>query len=444
MIRSRLSAQRWRMMTVAAAIALVGSTVLTSCGGTSSGSAGAAGSSAALTTAAHASFDPPKTFGPQPVARVAIPDPQYWSKECTLGDRDLLCTSQRGTMSALDPVSGKPAWTITPTISSLESAPTADFGNLSAPVTQGTTAVGAFGGVIAAVGTSPARDAIEVVAADTTTGKKSWNTVIAIGAAPQDGQRLMSQIPYVTVIGVTDNAVVVTADSSYLAQRHTSTWVIDRATHQVRWQNDNFLAKYVGGDTVVGDGPGAPDELGAIGIARKGLALGDGHSLWSTEMGGDHTQYLTASTPNAMFVEYYKHFTVLDPKTGTTLYTIDDPNSDGLSKTWSCFYDNRRTVACQNKTQITGFDLDHPGTPIWNFQADGNRVPPAVTAAYHGVLYGLNTSNSPVMLDATTGKDLPGNPGIAPAMVNRFNGIVAVPVPDGVNETNGLVYQATS
>ncbi|MFD4351543.1 hypothetical protein ACFWPX_03240 [Nocardia sp. NPDC058518] len=435
------------MTSLAAGIAIVASAVMTSCGSPGAESSVAGGSSAATTTAPRASFDPPKAFGPQAVAKVAIPDPQYWSRECTLADSDLRCTSRRGWMSALDPVSGQSVWKITTTLTPVEVKPSPNYGVVSAPVTQGTTAVGAFAGVVAAVGTAPAQDAIEVVAVDTTTGKLSWNAVLNIGAAPRDGRRTMSEIPAVKVIGVTDTSVVVSASHGW---RQRSTWVLDRASHQVKWQNNDFLAKFVGGDTVVGEAPGTPDRLGSVGVARKGLALADGRDRWTTEMGGDDTAYLAPNAPNAVFVESYKKFAILDPMTGTAMYSIDDPDANGtgtglgMTTTWNCYYDSRQTVACQNKSQVAGFDLSNPTTPTWGFRADSNRVPPTITAAYHGVLYGLNTSNQPVMLDATTGKDLPDNPGIAPAMVNRFTGIVSTPVPRGINETNGIVYRATS
>ncbi|WP_446225010.1 hypothetical protein ACTWPB_07825 [Nocardia sp. IBHARD005] len=447
MFMPQLLDERRRTALLAAGMAMVACAVMTSCGSSSSESSAAGSPSAATTTAPRASFDPPKTFGTQAAAKIAIPDPQNWSRECALADSDLKCTSRRGWMSALDPASGTAAWKVSSTLTPVEVSPSPNYGVVSAPVTQGTTVVGAFAGVVAAVGTAPAQDAIEVVAVDTTTGKLAWNAVLNIGASPQDGRRAMADIPAVSVVGVTDTSVVVGAS---LGWKKRSTWVLDRATHQVKWQNNDFLAKYVGGDTVIGEAPGTPDMLGSVGVARKGLALADGHDRWTTEMRGNETAYLAPSVSNAVFVVSYKKFAVLDPTTGTAMYSIDDPDANGtgaglgMTTTWKCYYDNRQTVTCQNKSQVAGFDLSNLTTPAWGFRADSHRVPPTITAAYHGVLYGLNTSNQPIMLDATTGKDLPGNPGIAPAMVNRSYGIVSTPVPLSINETNGIVYRATS
>lgn len=168
--------------------------------------------------------------------------------------------------------------------------------------------------------------------------------------------------------------------------------------------------------------------------------------MWSARLGGDSTRYLTASTPGVAFIEQYKAFELLDPATGTAQYSMTDPAASSLHETWRCVSDQQQIVVCQNKTRILGFDLTDPVKPLWEFGSDNNRVPPTMTAAYHGVLYGLNSSGSAVALDARTGQDLPDSPVIAPTLVDRYVGIAAVDVPgtfpgDMFRETTGWMYQ---
>ncbi|WP_433204831.1 PQQ-binding-like beta-propeller repeat protein [Nocardia sp. CA-107356] len=395
-----------------------------------------------VTSAANRpSFDPPKVFSAQAVSKINTPDPKYWSRECTLYDGTALCASRQGTLVATDPLNGKQAWQASPTVSPIGTSPVRDHGVIHAPIVHGDTVIAAFGGSVPASGTVPEKAAIEVIAVEVGTGRRLWNTVIDLGAASGSRQLPISTLATIKVVAVTANAVVITGRTPLLAGDRNATWVIDPQSHQIRWLADEFVAEYANDDAVIGDG-----KAGTGHNARRGRSIDDGREMWSAPVAGDGTRYLTANTPNVAFIERYKAFELVDPVTGQPHYTMSDPSADPLKKTWQCVYDQRQIIVCQNKTQILGFDITNPAKPLWEFGSDNSRVPPAMTAAYHGVIYGLNSSQRPIALDARTGQDLPDNPMIAPTLVDRYVGIAAVDVPgtfkvDMFRETLGWVYQ---
>jgi hypothetical protein len=61
--------------------------------------------------------------------------------------------------------------------------------------------------------------------------------------------------------------------------------------------------------------------------------------------------------------------------------------------------------------------------PLWSLPAAG-RVPPQVSTAWHGAVYGT-TVNGPVVVDARTGRDRNPAPGATPAVVDAYLGVGA-------------------
>ena len=57
---------------------------------------------------------------------------------------------------------------------------------------------------------------------------------------------------------------------------------------------------------------------------------------------------------------------------------------------------------------------------LWSLPAAG-RVPPQVSTAWHGAVYGT-TVNGPVVVDARTGRDRNPAPGAAPVVVDGYLG----------------------
>ncbi|SUA72881.1 outer membrane assembly lipoprotein YfgL [Nocardia otitidiscaviarum] len=399
--------------------------------------------SAVAGAADRPTFDPPKVFAERAVSKLNIPEPKRWSQECTLHDGTAICASRRGALIAVDAPTGKPMWQVSPAVSPISTSQGRDHGVLYAPIVHGDSVIAAFGGVVPATGTVPEKAAIEVVAAEVGTGRRLWDTIIDLGPASGVQKQLpISTFAQIKVVAVTDTAVVVTGRTQ--AGNRDATWVLDPKSHQIRWQADEFVAEYADNHVVVGDG-----KAGTGDKARRGRSIEDGHELWSTGLGGDSTQYLTSRTPGAAFIERYKAFELLDPVTGAARYSMTDPSADSLQKTWRCMFDQQQIVVCQNNTRILGFDLTDPAKTLWEFGSDNNRVPPTMTAAYHGVLYGLNSSGKAVALDARTGQDLPTSPVIAPTLVDRYVGIAAVDVPGTFpgglfHETTGWVHQPTA
>lgn len=405
----------------------------------------AANTSVAVSTPNRPSFDPPKVFTAQAVSKINTVEPKRWSQECTLREGTVVCASRRGALVAIDAPTGKQLWQITLTVAPISTSQGRDHGVLYPPIVHGDTVIAAFGGIVPASGTVPEKAAIEVIAAEAGTGQQRWNTIIDLGAASGTQKQLpISVFAQIKVVAVTDTTIVVTGRTQLTAGNRQATWVIDQTSHQIRWQADEFVAEYADDHAVIGDGKPAVGDM-----TRRGRSIEDGRELWSAPVGSDGTRYLTANTQGAAFIERYKAFELLDPATGTARYSMADPAADPLQKTWKCAFDQQQLVICQNATRMLGFDLTNPAKPLWEFGSDNNRVPPAMTAAYHGVLYGLNTSGKAVALDAHTGQDLPASPVIAPTLVDRYVGIAAVDVPgtfpgDLFHETTGMVYQPSA
>jgi hypothetical protein len=77
---------------------------------------------------------------------------------------------------------------------------------------------------------------------------------------------------------------------------------------------------------------------------------------------------------------------------------------------YTCFGDQAGLIVCNGSqdlrtTEILGID-DRTGKRIWSY-TEKQRVVPRVTAAFHGVVY-AQIAAQPVLLDARTGKALPG------------------------------------
>ncbi|WP_226358252.1 hypothetical protein [Pseudonocardia sp. ICBG601] len=74
---------------------------------------------------------------------------------------------------------------------------------------------------------------------------------------------------------------------------------------------------------------------------------------------------------------------------------------------------------------LVGLDRDS-GAELWRIVADAGRVPPRVTATWHGAVYGF-TDSGPVVLDGRTGMDRTATAAAAPFLVNEYFGVSAAP-----------------
>lgn len=85
-----------------------------------------------------------------------------------------------------------------------------------------------------------------------------------------------------------------------------------------------------------------------------------------------------------------------------------------------CVWDEADLTVCSGPNRTFALDADSARL-LWSLPAAG-RVPPQVTTAWHGAVYGT-TVNGPVVVDARTGRDRTPAPGAAPLVVDGYLGV---------------------
>ncbi|WP_185845450.1 PQQ-binding-like beta-propeller repeat protein [Kibdelosporangium aridum] len=355
-------------------------------------------------------FDPPKVFEK---TAAKFPDGTFFNRDkprATLHDGNIYSVDGKG-LNAFDGLTADPLWAVPATVKPSGQDAT------SAPFAHQDRIYAAFSGKAPAQGTKPARPVIELVAVDVKSGKADWSTTIDVDVKDpgntNDGET--------SVVGVSDTSVVVT----YYSQDASigQTFVVDASTHQVRWNKDQFLAGDVDSGVIVGNA-GKP----FIGEQRSltGLAETDGAQKWSTTLGGYGTQIMPLApkiigSSRQVYSTADYQFDLIDVTSGKSLYSLPINTSFGAGYRMSCFYDQTSMIVCDGQSERTfAFDVNSIGAkPMWEITKTTDRVPPSVTAAYHGLVYGTG-ANAPVTLDAKTGQDAPDAPGVAPEMVDKY------------------------
>ena len=99
----------------------------------------------------------------------------------------------------------------------------------------------------------------------------------------------------------------------------------------------------------------------------------------------------------------------VDFASGAVVQTKSQITDDQLSG-YTCWGDQAKSVVCTSGAsggrEIIGFD-DTTGKKAWGYtDKSADRVVPAITAAFHGVVY-AQTEAQPVLMDAATGTDVP-------------------------------------
>lgn len=89
---------------------------------------------------------------------------------------------------------------------------------------------------------------------------------------------------------------------------------------------------------------------------------------------------------------------------------------------WSCRSDDQALTICSlapyvGTDAVLGFDAT--GAELWRVTRDSGRVPPTVTTAWHGMVYGY-TDAGPLVLDGRTGQDRITSAATAPLLVNEY------------------------
>jgi outer membrane protein assembly factor BamB len=197
-------------------------------------------------------------------------------------------------------------------------------------------------------------------------------------------------------------------------------------TQEILWSDTDFWPRATVGDLLIGyrtAGERSP-------LTARTMA--DGAEVWAqAERSGG---YIAAVSPDLIAVsfddewdEYHVEqlfeysFQFLDTATGEPVAVYD------LAWEWgvSCVFDGTEFFACDGYVGLSnGTTIGYSATTgelLWELPAEG-RISADVTTAWHGVVYGL-TDNGPVVLDAATGADVEGEPGMAPFVVNEYAGV---------------------
>lgn len=282
-------------------------------------------------------------------------------------------------------------------------------------------------------GTTPPTYEVEVDAVDTS-AQRVWQLVAPLSPQPS----MLVGDPTVTFVGSAGSdvaAVVGDDDDGY------STVVFDLAGRKILWQNQQFLAKAVVGNMVVGtfaNTVAGQQHLAAVSIASGKTDWQQSEGLESADV-----QY---GGPDAVIVEAVGYtfasavIWLVHVNTGMTKTLWSQPsNETDDDEPWACEFDGQKTVVCSASAVPTGpvFALDSStGHLLWQLpDTRENRVAPVITAVYDGEIYG-NTSSGPVVLNARTGQDVNDSPGVAPEVVDQEVGIA-------VDNGNAEAYPAT-
>lgn len=410
---------RLRWLQIICAALAVG--LLAGCAGTDPGPPNVPGATAA---APRRAFDPPADFGATaafmsgdgqvPVVR-ALDGLSGWALSSTgLARVDLAADTVAPAVFPDHPFIGS------------RSRPSASEPALGDPVVAdtpvGRLALAAFPVEIPGQGTTAARRALELVAADSGTARKAFTVTVPLDESWLQPAAITSLS--VRVVGVTGPIVVVTAATTAGAV----TAGIDLMSRRIAWSAPDVAGQLIAGDTVI---TRYEDPLGGSAPELRGLAARDGTQRWAGVEGSG----VGSMGPYRVLVEQRSLFNlrggtlVLDPATGRPVRTPLGRRQSG----WRCTYDQRAITVCQldnlgKPYAVVG--LDDSGTELWRILARPNaaRVPPDVTTVWHGAVYGY-TDAGPVVLDARTGADRTPNATAAPLLVNAYFGIAPAPGP---------------
>ncbi|MFE9925815.1 PQQ-binding-like beta-propeller repeat protein [Streptomyces sp. NPDC005774] len=262
----------------------------------------------------------------------------------------------------------------------------------------------------AGTGTQASHTVVEVNGTNADTGKVMWRLTLR---PPQwDTTSLDLRT---TVVGADgDSAVIrVSTDDGY----HAAAYGIDLNNPRQVWSTDKVRVDAVADGAAVGavfaDGLGTVQRPAGFDIAT-GKRLWTGERSYDVEASVAGPQLIRVQGANYDSEENYDR--LVEPRTSRVQRTVPT-DMDGAE----CIYDGQSTLVCHGTSGASGLDASN-GKELWQLpdeQAD--RIAPEVTTAWHGRVYGT-ANNSPVALDARTGKDLP-NPGTAPLLVNESVGI---------------------
>ncbi|QVI20924.1 PQQ-binding-like beta-propeller repeat protein [Nocardia tengchongensis] len=292
----------------------------------------------------------------------------------------------------------------------------------TSPVSDGDSVIAAFTGSVNGTGTSKDKRSIEIIAADKSTGKLQWSAVIDTGESPLQDLR---------IVGITGDSLVLSSGEPTFcdwSDRTSTTWVVDASTKKLRWKREGLMAGQVGKGVVSGNVKVARNNVAET--ALGGLDLTDGHTLWESPTGGSVTNFLRPDISDLAVTATCsgKNLDLIDPTSGAVLFTENSATHTELNPGWSCVFDQSTMLICQEKVsqgRIVGIDVSSPKRSVWQLSSNGDRMPPKITGAYHGIVYALvdRGKMQAVALDANSGQDLPDSPVVAPVLVDNYLGV---------------------
>ncbi len=288
-------------------------------------------------------------------------------------------------------------------------------------------------------GTTPPGLALELLAVTrTTTGVPA---VAWTAAAPlpwtESPRSVRTAVTGVAAAGDGHRVAVLSATTS----THRASLAVDLDTRRVLWVADGVAAGAVL-DGRAPDGeplPGGVVAAGSHGATVVGAAVpaggGSGYSPSSVVgldvlTGSRRFEADAGSTALTVTRAGPSSVTVGGRRAGNARAFLSVLGADGVerpgidlgtaSSAPRCVWDEATVTVCSGPNRT--FALDAVSAQLlWSLPA-GGRVPPQVSTAWHGSVYGT-TVNGPVVVDARTGRDRNAAPGAAPVVVDAYLGV---------------------
>lgn len=285
-------------------------------------------------------------------------------------------------------------------------------------------AVAAFRVTVPGHGTTVGHDAIELVAVDVAERTRAARARIDLPPSLSESGRLRTAWPVGAGVPSGGSGALVVVTAQVGPDLSATSYAVDLASGSVRWQVPGLTAGAVAGGLVIGaQRVTGGQRLGAV-------ALADGRQAWGA---GTPSSTVTVWPAGPASVAA----ATVSPGNGERLLVLADAATGRVLARRSvgggltCRFDGRLTTVCWSESAggawAAGFDANS-GRALWELPAvAAGRVAPAVSTAWHGVVYGT-TDNGPVALDARTGADRPRAPGVAPDLVNAYVGLVAATI----------------
>jgi hypothetical protein len=317
-------------------------------------------------------------------------------------------------VTAVDTMTGQTLATIRPAQQAQETSaasPPEGFAPSLASSGGRTLVLAPFAVTIPGSGTQPSRSKVELVAVDTASNKTVWRLTVDLPNWADDSGPVTT-----AMAGAAGNTAVFSAEKG----NDSSVFAIDVTKRAVQWQ-----ANHIAQPALVGGHVLALDVSDLVKRRLVGLALdGNGTTAWTRR---DVYEARLISAGPDLAVLSGRDYGSGDES--ATLFKGDGSTAGAIhGDTFGliCSYDGQAITVCRTvmgvEPRVFAVRATN-GDFLWQLPQKGSdRLVPTVSAAWHGTVYG-KTSNGPLLLDAQSGADRSGDPGIAPSAVNEYVGL---------------------